>query len=186
MKYVYSTLCVALMMLYGCNSASEQKKFQQKIADEETALTMIDIASEDDRAQGLVELYLEYADKYPSDSANVSMYLMRAADVSGNLGEVDDAIVYLDRIIEDYSDVCEDLGMCYFLKGHFYELGERYDDAQVAYNAYLELFPDHYLAEGVKKMLPYIGRPAEELFEMIMSTANDSNIANNLVRGKEK
>ena len=174
MKRLHLSLGLALLLLVAC--APNQDELRKKITDEEIALSMIDIASDDERAQGLVNLYAQYADAFPNDSSTVAVYLMKAADVSGNLGDTEEAVHYIDRILEDYSDACEDIAMCYFLKGHFYELGERYDDALAAYNAYLELFPDHYLAEDLRKMLPYIGHPAEELFEMIMSRANDKNI----------
>ncbi|MBR1516879.1 MAG: tetratricopeptide repeat protein [Bacteroidales bacterium] len=175
MKLRYFLMVAALVALAACGNKKEQQQLRQQIEEKQALLSMVDIASEDQEATDLVQLYVKYADEFPSDSI-VPIYLMRAADMSGNMGDTDEAIEYLDRIIEDYSDF-EDIAMCYFLKGHFYELAGSYDDARAAYNAYLELFPDHYLAADTRKMLPNVGLSSEELFNLLMQQANDSNIA---------
>ncbi len=170
-------LGVALMIMVAC-APGKKEKLQSQISQIETSLSMLDITTEDEDAQELISLYVKYADEFPDDSL-APIYIFRAADVSSNLGQYDEAINYLDRMIEDYSEVYDDIALCYFLKGHNYELSERFDEAREMYEAYLELFPDHYLAADTRKILPNLGMSPEELLEMLLEHASDSNIVQN-------
>ena len=106
---------------------------------------------------------------------DISTAMMRAADLSLNLGQTEQAIDLLDSIINLYPGF-EDLAGCMFLKGYAYESGEMYDEAREAYSQFVNEYPDHYLAQDTKKMLPYIGMSPEAMFEAIMNGANDDNI----------
>lgn len=170
-------LGVALMAMVAC-APGKKEKLQSQISQIETSLSMLDITTEDEDAQELISLYVKYADEFPDDSL-APIYIFRAADVSSNLGQYDESINYLDRMIEDYSEVYDDIALCYFLKGHNYELSERFDEAREMYEAYLELFPDHYLAADTRKILPNLGMSPEELLEMLLEHAGDSNIVQN-------
>ena len=177
MNLRYLFLGVALLAMVAC-APGKKEKLQNQISQIEASLSMIDINAEDEDAQELVGLYVQYVDAFPNDSL-APIYLFKAADVSSNLGQYEEAISYLDRMIEDYSEVFDDIALCYFLKGHNYELLERFDDAREMYEAYLELFPDHYLAADTRKMLPNLGMSPEELLEMLLEHASDSNIVQN-------
>lgn len=172
MKTRYFLLSIVILSVVACTPKRE--KLNQQIREVESNLTMLDVASNDVDAEQLIGLYVQYADAFPKDSLS-PIYLMKAADIASNIDETDDAINYLDRIIEDYSDF-DDIAMCYFLKGHAYELAEKYDDARTAYEAYLELFPDHFLAPDTRKILPILELTPEEQFQILMENASDTNL----------
>ena len=102
---------------------------------------------------------------------------MRAADVMTNIGRCDEAIEYLDRIIDNYPDY-SDLAGCYFLKGYAYEQAEQYDLAREAYTYFVKTYPNHVLANDTRTMLPYLGLAPEEMLDMLLS--GDSIVAETL------
>lgn len=168
-------LCAILVLVISA-CKPDRNKLIETINQEQADLLMTDITADDEKAQNLVKHFIEFVDAFPNDSL-APQYLMHAAEFSSQMGNTDEAIEYLDRIISDYENY-EDIALCYFLKGHFYDIDERYDDALLAYNTYLNLFPDHYLAESTRKMLPYVGMPSEELLELVQEQANANEMNN--------
>ena len=53
----------------------------------------------------------------------------------------------------------------------------QYDEAREAYEAYLDRYPDHYLAEQARFIIPRLGMTPEEMLAEILAHANDSIIA---------
>ena len=64
--------------------------------------------------------------------------------------------------------------MCYFLKGNALELNSQLDEAKAAYEEFLAKYPDHYMADQTRKMLPLIYMSNEEKLAYILEHANDS------------
>ena len=123
----------------------------------------------------MTKLYVDFADKYPDDTLS-PQYLMKAAEVQGNVLHTERSVELFDRIIEDYPDF-EDVPMCYFLKGNSLELNSQIEEAKAAYEEFLAKYPDHYMADQTRKMLPHVGSSNEEMLAYILEHANDTIIA---------
>jgi outer membrane protein assembly factor BamD (BamD/ComL family) len=164
------------MLIAACSSPNREKEVED-IAKHELALSTIDIGNDDSEAVAMLEMYRKFAADFPEDSLTPG-YLMRAAEMSINMGMIPQAISLIDTVVSLYPGY-EDIAGCYFMKGYAYENGEQYDSAKAAYTYFVENYPDHYLANDTRKMLDYIGMTPEEMFEAVMNNANDKNLAAN-------
>lgn len=169
MKRIFLTFCcVAALLLTACKPNHDQ--LQDQITEMEGRLFDSFVMSENETADSLVVLYTKYADAFPKDSI-APIYLFRSADVLINMNRTDDAVNYLDRMIENYPDF-EDIAMCYFQKGFAYEQNQQYDLAKEAYSEFVTKFPNHILAADTRTMLPYIGLTPEEMLDVVMREAD--------------
>lgn len=160
------------MLLVACGP--NRDKEVEKITEMERQLSTIDISSDDSMATEAVEMYRKFAEKFPEDEM-APEYLKRAADISINIGQPEEAVEILDSIINIYPGY-EDVAGCYFLKGYAYETAEEYDLARDTYTEFVEKFPNHYLAPDTKKILPYIGMSPEAMFEALINATSDENL----------
>ena len=142
------------------------------IEDFEDSIFESAVAADPQVADQLTQLYVDFADKYPKDSL-APQYLMKAADVQSNVLHTERAVELFDRIIQDYPDF-DEVPMCYFLKGNALELNSQMDEAKAAYEEFLAKYPDHYMADQTRKMLPLIYMSNEEKLAYILEHANDS------------
>lgn len=163
---------MGIMLLAACGPNREQRV--KEIEEHELQLSTIDISSDDSEAVEMLSLYRRFAADFSDDSL-APVYMMRAADLSINLGQTEQAVALLDSVTELYPGF-EDVAGCMFLKGYAYECAEMYDQAKEAYTQFVETYPDHYLAQDTRKMLQYIGMSPEEMFEAVMNSATDANL----------
>ena len=166
-------LTFAALLMVACGPSREDRINQ--IEDFEDYIFESAIAADPEVADQLTALYVAFADKYPNDSLSPE-YLMKAAEVQGNVLHSDRAVELFDRVIADYPDFNE-VPMCYFLKGNALELNSQIDEAKAAYEEFLEKYPDHYMAEQTRIMLPRIGMSPEEMLADILDHADDTIIA---------
>lgn len=166
-------LTFAALLMVACGPSREDRINQ--IEDFEDSIFESAIAADPEVADQLTALYVAFADKYPNDSLSPE-YLMKAAEVQGNVLHSDRAVELFDRVIADYPDFNE-VPMCYFLKGNALELNSQIDEAKAAYEEFLEKYPDHYMAEQTRIMLPRIGMSPEEMLADILDHADDTIIA---------
>jgi len=120
-----------------------------------------------DTAKGrqLVELYVQFADAFPKDSL-AATYLARAASVSNGMGNIDDMVTYFDRVINDYPDY-EHLDECYYVKGIALDNAGRRDEARATYEAFLDLFPDHFLAHDIQQAIMILDKSDQWLIDTL-------------------
>ena len=163
-------LAFATILMVACGP-SREKRIDQ-IENFEDSIFESAIAADPNTADQLTEMYVAFADKYPGDSLS-PQYLMKAADMQSNVLHTDRALSLFDRVINEYPDY-EEVPMCYFLKGNALELNSQIDEARAAYEEFLAKYPDHYMAEQTRMMLPRIGMSPEEMLADILEHANDS------------
>ena len=96
-----------------------------------------------------------------------------------NVSRAEEALQYLDRIIDNYPDF-NDLAGCYFLKGYAFEMAEKYDLARDAYTYFVETYPDHVLANDTRAIIPYLGMAPEDMLDLLLD--KDSIVAENLAK----
>lgn len=163
-------LAFAAVLMVACGPSREDRINQ--IEDFEDSIFEIAIAADPDVADQLTQMYVDFADKYPNDSLSPE-YLMKAAEVQGNVLHTERSVELFDRIIADYPDF-EDVSMCYFLKGNSLELNSQIEEAKAAYEEFLAKYPNHYMADQTRKMIPLLGMSYEEMLAYTLEHANDS------------
>lgn len=163
-------LVLATVLMVACGPSREERINQ--IEDFEDSIFESAIAADPDMADQLTELYVAFADKYPSDSLS-PQYLMKAADMQSNVLHTERAVALFDRVINEYPDF-DEVPMCYFLKGNALELNSQIDEAKAAYEEFISKYPDHYMADQTRIMLPRLGMSPEEMLADILEHANDS------------
>ena len=168
MKKILPIVVVAVMLAQGCHRTPEPPSREQLVATIDSIETPLMAAARMesvDTAKGnlLVSLYAQYAERFPGDSL-AAPYLHRAAQVSAGMGRIDDMVVYYNILIDNYPDY-QLLDFCYFEKGIALDNAGRKDAAREAYNAFLEEYPDHFLAEEVKRLIPLLDMSDQLLIE---------------------
>ncbi len=154
-------LLAATALLAACGPSHEEQL--NEILDFEDSVFENAMSADAATADQLTDLYEAYADKYPSDSLT-PQFLMKGAEMQGNVLHTERAIALFDRIINDYPDFSE-VPMCYLLKGNAYDLNSQYDEAKAAYQLYVDKFPDHFMAADTRKLIPLVGMSPQEIFE---------------------
>lgn len=124
-----------------------------------------------DSAKGtqLLELYSLYATTYPDDSL-APVFLEQAAKLCTSMDNIDGMVQYYDIIIDNYPDY-ENIDECYYLKGIILDNNGRKEEARKAYEDFLEAFPDHFLAEDIRRALPLLDMSDELLIEYLNGNA---------------
>ncbi len=146
----------------ACKSAKDKSVEKISIAEKEllSATSKIDST----KAQQLIDLYVDYADHYKTDSLS-AVYLLKAADVSMNIMHHAQSIRLLDRIILDYPDFSK-VSDCLFLKAFIYEnQTKELDKAEKAYTEFLQKYPNHELAPSAKAAIDNLGIPIDDLIK---------------------
>lgn len=164
---------MAAVLLVSCGPNREERINQIDTLEKE--LREASIFADTVKAEQITTMYVEFADKYPTDSL-APIYLFKAADVQSNMLHTERAIKLFDRIIADYPDFSE-MPTCYYLKGASYEMNSMIPEAKAAYQEYLDKYPDHIFANDLRRTLPLIDMSPEEQLAAILEQANDTIIA---------
>jgi outer membrane protein assembly factor BamD (BamD/ComL family) len=131
------------------------------------------------KVKEMLDLYTKFADTYPKDTM-APVYLYKAANLSMNTNQNENAIVLLDRIIKDYSDYSK-LPETYFLKAFIYDNNvKNINKAREAYTVFLQKFPKSDLADDATISLDNLGKTPELIikeFEAKLKQKSDSALA---------
>ena len=114
------------------------------------------------KALALVNNYALFASENPKDEMTPN-YLFKAADLSMALENSLLAISYFDQVIDDYSDF-DKMPYCMFLKPFVYE--DQLKDmakAKESYEAFIDRFPEHDMADAARFSIKNLGKSPEEL-----------------------
>ena len=168
MKHI-TALAITLLLLAACSQRPNRDQSVADITAAEQQLAQVSVAADEQSALEMTALYRRFAADFPEDSL-APVYLTRAAEITLNIGNNEQAIALLDSIIDLYPGY-EDVAACLFLKGQAYESNEQYDLARQTYTQFVTDYPDHYLAADTRKMLPYVGLSPEEMLDAILAAA---------------
>lgn len=166
-------LLTAALLLAACGPSREERVAQ--IEHFQDSLYELSVAADPNTADEITDLYVAFVDKYPADTLS-PQYLLRAAEVQSNVLHTDRAIALFDRLIDNYPDYEEEVAISHYLKGVAYDLNGQYDEARAAYEEFVELYPDHYMAEQTRLMLPHVGSSPEEILDRILANVDDNYI----------
>ena len=157
-----------LCLLAGCkHEKTEQEKLYDEITAKETELYKDKTEAIDkDKAIEMVRLYAEYADKYTTDTL-APEYLFRAAEISENANQPNNAITYLTRIEENYKDY-RNYPLCIFKKAYIYEnYLKNQEKARQYYEKFITDYPNHELAEAANSSLMFLGMSDSDLIKVL-------------------
>jgi tetratricopeptide (TPR) repeat protein len=128
-----------------------------------------------EEAKNLITLYDAYAKKFPADTLSAE-YLFKAGEISVGINNPKKGIEYYSRLYEQYPSFSK-APVALFLQGFIYEnqLGDLVN-AKLIYEKFLELYPNHPIANDVTISLENLGKSPEELIQMFQDkqNANDS------------
>lgn len=160
-------LIVTTFFLVNCKGNSEQAKQQSNIEAKEKKLYEDKTESIDNaKAIDMERTYLEYADKYPTDSLSAE-YLFRAAEIAENANHAGNAINYLTRIEENFPNY-KNYPLVIFKKAYVYENCMKNNEmAKVYYEKFIASYPNHELVEAAQASIIYLGISDKELINIM-------------------
>lgn len=164
MKHSFIIIAAAAL-LAACGPSRD--KLQAEIEQAEQPLMTIQNEADTLAANQLLDKYVQFADHFPDDTLS-PVYLFKGANLMIGVGNTDKAIDMFDRVIENYPDF-GDLPLCYVFKGMALEQAQRSDEAAATYEAFLQQFPDHFLAKDINALLPMVRQgmnPEQQLEEI--------------------
>lgn len=170
MKRTILSIAAAALLVVACNHTPKELTHDQlhdSIEVLETQLQKVSPIDPVDTALGnnMLALCLQFADRYPDDTL-AAHYLHRAAYIALSMDLIDDMVACYDRIIDNYPDY-EKLDECYYEKGIALDNAGRKDQARKAYQDFLDEYPDHFLADDIRKAIPLLDMSDELLLEFL-------------------
>jgi tetratricopeptide (TPR) repeat protein len=164
-------LFAALLCLFACNRAPKTPTSDElalTIDSVEKQLAGVYIENVDTNTSNrIVELYVQYADLFPSDTA-APVYLHKAAQWAESMGRIDDMVQYYNRVIENYPNYSK-LDECFYSKGIALDNAGRKEEARKAYMEFLDEYPDHFLADDIRKAIALLDMSDEMLLKFLSS-----------------
>ncbi|HNQ67669.1 MAG TPA: hypothetical protein PKN32_04775 [Bacteroidales bacterium] len=161
-------LCIIVLAVFSCKPSkkelTEQEKLKNEIVNIEKELYKSEEINEELAIQ-IIEKYIEFVNEYPNDTIAPD-YLFKAAEISMNIGESEDAIAFLTRIEKNYKKY-SNYPACVFLKAFIFEnsIGD-IAMAQEYYSLFLKDYPDHILAKDAEAALLFLGMNDQQLLEL--------------------
>jgi TolA-binding protein len=150
----------ALFLLAACTSPKE------KALENITHLESSDSIFNPEHMESLKNAYTEYASKYPDDE-KAPEFMFRAAQRCNVLGQHAEAISLLEDVGKKYPKhkLAED---ALFLEAYVYE-NSLHDmgKAKLAYQSFLEKYPNSEMADDAKQSMNFLGKSPEEILNAI-------------------
>ena len=165
---ILGSVAFILCVVSSCkHEKTEQEKLYEEITAKETELYKDkNEAIDKDKAIEMVRLYAEYADKFAEDTL-APEYLFRAAEISENANQPNNAITYLTRIEENYKDY-ENYPICIFKKAYIYENHlKNLDKAREYYEKFIADYPNHELVDAANSSLMFLGMSDADLIKVL-------------------
>lgn len=164
---------VALCVVSCKHEKTEQEKLYDEITAKETELYKDKTEAIDkDKAIEMVRLYVSYVDNYPEDTL-AAEYLFRAAEISENASQPNNAVTYLSRIEENYKDY-KNYPICIFKKAYIYENHlNNLDKAREYYEKFIADYPDHELSEAANSSLMFLGMSERDLIRVLETLSKE-------------
>lgn len=158
-------LAVWVFLLTACGTP-EEKQLKKVQAFEKEVFADSNAFIDKEKAKVLAEMYVDLA-ALTGDSLKAAGYLYKAADLSMNSGYPERAIELFSRIRHEHPKYAKN-PECLFLTGFILEnqLSD-YQGAERYYRQFIDLYPDHDLADDARLLLDYLGIPPEELLKII-------------------
>lgn len=150
-RFFFATLSVAVALAFS-SCGPDRQKMLSEIEQMEVQLLDPTMAIDSTTVLQLVSLYDQYIENFPDDSMS-QVYLYSSAERMINIGDNEEAVERFNRIIARYPDY-DGIPYCYFFKAFALEQASRIEEAINAYEEFLQRYPNHFLADGLRTTLP--------------------------------
>ncbi|MCX6230070.1 MAG: tetratricopeptide repeat protein [Bacteroidetes bacterium] len=155
-------MAIAIFAITACKTAKERTSEKITVLEKEIMSSKTKIDSV--KAQKLIDLYVNFADNFKTDTIT-PVYLLKAADISMNILKHQQSIQLLDRIMKDYTGFSK-VPDCLFLKAFIYEnQAKDFEKAKAFYTEFLNKYPNHELAPSAKAAIDNMGIPMDILIK---------------------
>lgn len=115
-------------------------------------------------AEQMIREYRDFVKVFPKDSL-APIYLFKAADLSVGVGKPESGINFIDGLLANYPDYEKNVEMMLF-KGFIYEQHlNQHGNAVEAYQALIDRYPNHRLAEDARASIENLTLSEEELIK---------------------
>ncbi|MBE0662874.1 MAG: hypothetical protein IH597_10445 [Bacteroidales bacterium] len=149
------------ILLQACQTPEQKQLKRIKTLEDELFTNMTGMIDRV-KASELVDAYEKYADANPDDTKS-GEYLFRAADICMNTGYPEKAIEIYTRVFNDYTTY-EKHPESLFLIAFIYENQlMNLKQAELSYRRFLELYPDHELANDAEILIQHLGKSPDEM-----------------------
>lgn len=174
-KYILIIIAAAFM-LSACNT---KEKYTKNITDlqlhVDSILASAGVLTPAQRAstQELIDAYVAYAEKFPTDSLG-AVYLFEAARLKGRLPDFEGAIALFRKVADNYPN--DDLAPKSLLSiGGIYDVTlQDYAKAELAYRELKEKYPLQAQEYGIDMVLKTLGKSPEEILMELQSKNMDT------------
>lgn len=157
----FLTLLLLSFVLQSCQTPQEKqlKKIQSL---EEELFGEVTAIPDRNKALDLINAYVDFSNQNPDD-LNAAEYLFRAGDVSMNTGYHKRAIELYSKVHNNYPNY-EKRPESLFLMAFIYENQLlNLQRAERTYHQFIELYPDHDLADDALILLEHLGKSPDEM-----------------------
>ena len=121
-------------------------------------------------ARAYIDACQAYAIVNDGDSTSAEN-LHKAAETARSLGQMDQALMFYDWIMERYQDHPR-TPQALFLKAFTYDSDlKEFDQAKVYYTEFIKKYPDNDFAQSAEFLLENLGKDDEELLEILQKKA---------------
>ncbi|MEI6311082.1 MAG: tetratricopeptide repeat protein [Bacteroidota bacterium] len=162
-KNIISVL-IACSMLWACQTGDSKAKMQDAIKKEEKGLysTTGQYVYDPIKANHLIELYKDYATRFPKDSIAPD-YLFKRAEMLVASKKFTEANQVYEQIIQEYPSY-KKTPVSLFMEGFNYENNlNDLSKARQCYEKFIQLYPSHKLREAAEISLTHLGKSADEI-----------------------
>ncbi len=159
-----------IFFFVACNNNKEKVNLspkEQNLKDISTAEKKLYAETEADRdkAIAMIDMYISFADEYPQDTLSPE-YLFRASEIAMNFDQPHNAVRFLTRIEDNYTDFSK-YASSLFMKAMIYHYNiQDLAKAKEYYNIYIEKYPDHTFVKDAKGALMFIDLNDEQLIDL--------------------
>ncbi len=184
MKIRFLSLAVLfIIVLAGCNSKEEARQTIQK-AEKELYGENDEMDFEKEKVDKAIDAYKSYAENYQNDSL-APEYLFKAADLYRLKEEPKKALDIYQQIRDDHPDFRK-APHCLFLQGFVYEneIGKM-DQAETKYQAFIDSYPDHDLADDARFSLKNLGKSPEDIIDQFEKSEKEAKATSQNQEGKQ-
>lgn len=170
MKKTTLAIAATFLLFVACNNSPKELSHDQLYDSIESLDSLLLTAPpmkpvDTTLGNNMMSLCIMFADKYPDDSL-AAHYLHRAAYLAQSMDLIDDMVTCYDRIIDNYPEY-DKLDECYYEKGIALDNAGRKDQARKAYQDFLDVYPDHFLADDIRKAIPLLDISNEFIIDII-------------------
>lgn len=161
-------ILMAFAVFFTACTNNRQSKIDKIKELEKIVYSKSDTAYNFTKAKELVTAYIDFATKYPDDTAAVTCYY-NAAKISMYTGSPKKATEYFDKIISDYPDF-KKMPDCMFQKAFTYDnFLKDIMKAKEAYEAFIKKYPNDDFADDAQSLIDMLGKTDEQIGAELMA-----------------